>query len=85
MTWLVRLKKYLQQSWQSLDQDWQVLREDPIPVQELNQTFLQASLPALNFYLLLALAAVFFADEGVVGFFFAVSLERVVTIAATIK
>ena len=56
MNWLGRLKKYLQQSWQSLTQDWQVLREDPIPAHELNQTFLQASLPALNFYLLLALA-----------------------------
>ena len=57
MTWIGRLKKYLQQSWQSLTQDWQVLREDPIPARELNQTFLQASLPAVNFYLLLALAA----------------------------
>ena len=57
MTWLSRLKRYLLQSWQSLTQDWQVLREEPIPASELNQTFLQASLPALNFYLLLALAA----------------------------
>ncbi len=57
MTWLSLLKKHLQQSWQSLTQDWQVLREEPIPASELNQTFLQASLPAVNFYLLLALAA----------------------------
>ncbi|MGB5712123.1 MAG: DUF389 domain-containing protein [Waterburya sp.] len=47
----------MQQSWQSLTHDWQVLREDPIPARELNQTFLQASLPNLNFYLLLGLAA----------------------------
>ena len=57
MTWFSRLNKYLQQSWQSLTQDWQVLKETPIPASELNQTFLQASLPNLNFYLLLALAA----------------------------
>ena len=57
MTWFSRLKRYLQQSWQSLTQDWQVLREEPIPARELNKTFLQASLPALNFYLLLGLAA----------------------------
>ncbi len=57
MTWLGRLKKHIKQSWQSLTQDWQVLKETPIPASELNQTFLQASLPALNFYLLLALAA----------------------------
>ncbi len=57
MTWLSQLKKHLQKSWQSLTQDWLVLREAPIPASELNQTFLQASLPALNFYLLLALAA----------------------------
>ena len=57
MTWLSQLKQYFQQSWQSLTQDWQVLREVPIPASELNQTFLQASLPVLNFYLLLALAA----------------------------
>ncbi len=56
MNWLNFLKQYFQQSWKSLTQDWQVLREDPIPAHELNQTFLQASLPALNFYLLLALA-----------------------------
>ncbi|ELS04481.1 putative membrane protein [Xenococcus sp. PCC 7305] len=56
MARLSSLKKYLQQSWQSLTQDWQVLREAPIPARELNQTFLQASLPNLNFYLLLALA-----------------------------
>ncbi|MGK7895754.1 MAG: DUF389 domain-containing protein [Xenococcus sp. (in: cyanobacteria)] len=57
MNWLSRLKKHLQQSWLSLTQDWQILKETPIPASELNQTFLQASLPALNFYLLLALAA----------------------------
>ncbi|MGK7934668.1 MAG: DUF389 domain-containing protein [Xenococcaceae cyanobacterium] len=57
MTWLSQLKQYFQQSWQSLTQDWRVLREAPIPASELNQTFLQASLPAWNFYLLLALAA----------------------------
>ena len=57
MTWQSRIKQYVQQSWQSLTQDWQVLREDPIPDSELNLTFLQASLPTLNFYLLLALAA----------------------------
>ncbi len=33
-----------------------MLREEPIPASELNQTFLQASLPTFNFYLLLALA-----------------------------
>ncbi len=58
MTWLSQLKQYFQQSWQSLTQDWRVMQEAPIPASELNQTFLQASLPALNFYLLLALAAV---------------------------
>ncbi len=57
MTWLSQLKQYFQQSWQSLIQDWQVLREVPIPASELNQTFLQLSLPAWNFYLLLALAS----------------------------
>ena len=57
MIWLNRLKQRLQQSWQSLTQDWRVMGESPIPASELNQTFLQASLPALNFYLLLALAA----------------------------
>ncbi len=57
MTWLSQLKQYFQQSWQSLIQDWQVLREVPIPASELNQTFLQLSLPAGNFYLLLALAS----------------------------
>ncbi|MGB5636718.1 MAG: DUF389 domain-containing protein [Waterburya sp.] len=57
MTWLSRLKQYFQQSWQSLTQDWQVLQEDPIPARELNQTFLEASLPAWDFYLLLALAS----------------------------
>jgi uncharacterized hydrophobic protein (TIGR00271 family) len=57
MTWLNRLKQYFQQSWQSLTQDWRVLREAPIPASELNQAFLQASLPALNFYLLLAIAS----------------------------
>ena len=58
MIWLSRLKQYFQQSWQSLIQDWRVMQEAPIPASELNQTFLQASLPALNFYLLLAIAAV---------------------------
>ena len=57
MTRPSRIKQYLQQSWQSLTQDWRVLREVPIPASELNQTFLEASLPAWNFYLLLALAA----------------------------
>ena len=57
MTWLVRLKQYIHQSWQSLTQDLRVLREDPIPTGDLNRTFLQASLPTWNFYLLLALAA----------------------------
>ena len=57
MTWLSRLKQYLQQSWQSLTQDWRVMQEAPIPASELNQTFLKASLPTLNFYLMLALAA----------------------------
>ena len=58
MTWISRLKQHLQKSWQSLTQDWRVLREEPIPACELNQAFVKASLPAWNFYLLLALAAV---------------------------
>ena len=53
---MMSLKKYFHQSWQSLTQDWYLLREDPTPASELHQTFLQASLPSLNFYLLLALA-----------------------------
>ena len=57
MTWISRLKQHLQKSWQSLTQDWRVLREEPIPACELNQAFVKASLPAWNFYLLLALAA----------------------------
>ena len=56
MTWLSLLKQYLQQSWKSLTKDLQLMREAPIAASELNQTFLQASLPTLNFYLLLALA-----------------------------
>ncbi len=57
MNWLNFLKQYFQQSWNSLTQDWQVLREDPIPTSELNETFFKASLPTFNFYLLQALAA----------------------------
>ncbi|MDJ0903327.1 MAG: DUF389 domain-containing protein [Xenococcus sp. MO_188.B8] len=56
MMWLKQLKKYFQQSWRSLTQDWHLLREDPMPAKELHQTFLHASLPTLNFYLLLTLA-----------------------------
>ena len=51
------LKQNLQQFWQNLTQDGQLLREAPIPARELNQTFLQASLPTFSFYLLLSLAA----------------------------
>ena len=58
MTDLSRLKQYFQQSWQSLCQDWQVMGEASVPASELNQTFLQASLPTVNFYLLLAIASV---------------------------
>ena len=68
MTWLSRLKQYLQQSWQSLTQDLRVMREAPIPSSELNQTFLQASLPALNFYLLLAIASAIALWGGVNGY-----------------
>ncbi|MGK7874977.1 MAG: DUF389 domain-containing protein [Xenococcaceae cyanobacterium] len=57
MIWLTQLKKHIQQSWQNLTQDWLVMQEDPIPASELNQAFLQASLPTFNFYLLLTLAA----------------------------
>ncbi|ELS04233.1 putative membrane protein [Xenococcus sp. PCC 7305] len=57
MTWQRGIRQYLQQSWQSLNHDWELLREVPIPASELNQTLLQASLPAVNFYLLLALAS----------------------------
>lgn len=57
MTWQSHIKQYLQQSWQSLNHDWKLLREVPIPTIELNQTLLEASLPAVNFYLLLALAS----------------------------
>ena len=52
-----KLKQYLQKSWQSLTRDWRVLQEEPIPARELYQALLKASLPAWNFYLLLALAA----------------------------
>ena len=58
MTDLSRLKQYFQQSWQSLCQDWQVMGEASVPASELNQTFLQASLPTVNFYLLLAIASI---------------------------
>ena len=58
MTDLSRLKQYFQQSWQRLCQDWQVMGEASVPASELNQTFLQASLPTVNFYLLLAIASV---------------------------
>ena len=57
MLWLNWFKHHLHQSWQNLTQDWQVMKETPLPASELNQTFLQASLPSLNFYLLLALAS----------------------------
>ncbi len=57
MTWLSRLKKHFLQSCSSLIQDLRLLKEVPIPASELNQTFLEASLPSLNFYLLLALAS----------------------------
>lgn len=57
MMWLNKLKKRLQQCWHNFSQDWQVMPENPLPATELNQAFLQASLPSLNFYLLLALAA----------------------------
>ena len=57
MTWLVKLKQYIHQSWRSLTQDLRVLRENPIPAGELNRTFLPTSPPTLNFYLLLALAS----------------------------
>ncbi len=45
-----------------------VMREAPIPSSELNQTFLQASLPALNFYLLLAIASAIALWGGVNGY-----------------
>ena len=57
MLWLKWFQHHLHQSWQNLTQDWQVMKETPIPASELNQTFFQASLPSLNFYLLLALAS----------------------------
>ncbi|MGC9525201.1 MAG: DUF389 domain-containing protein [Limnospira sp.] len=56
MIGLNRVKQYCRQSWQSLAQDWLIMGEDPIPGSELNQTFLQASLPDFKFYLLLSLA-----------------------------
>ena len=52
MNWFIKLK----QSWQSITQDLRILREETIPASELNQTFLEASLPTFKFYLLLALA-----------------------------
>jgi uncharacterized hydrophobic protein (TIGR00271 family) len=57
MNWLRQFKQYYQTSWQNFIQDWQVLREDPIPASELNQTVLKASLPVWNFYVLLGLAS----------------------------
>ncbi len=56
MNWLLKLKQYLHQSWQSITQDLHILREEPIPATDLNQAFLEASLPTFKFYLLLALA-----------------------------
>ena len=56
MNWLIKLKQYIHQSWQSLTQDLRILREEPIPASDLNQAFLEASLPTFKFYLLLALA-----------------------------
>lgn len=56
MIGLNRVKQYCRQSWQSLSQDWLIMGEEPIPGSELNQTFLQASLPDFKFYLLLSLA-----------------------------
>ena len=56
MNWSNRIKQYLQQSWKSLTQDLGILKEAPIATNQLNQTFLEASLPSSKFYSLLALA-----------------------------
>lgn len=45
------------ESWHGLIQDLVIMREEIIPVSELYQTFLQGSLPSLNFYLLLCFAS----------------------------
>ncbi|MDJ0846585.1 MAG: DUF389 domain-containing protein [Crocosphaera sp.] len=58
MNWLVKLKQGLHEYWLSLTQDLRILREQPLSATDLNQAFVEASLPTLKFYLLLALATV---------------------------
>ncbi len=51
-----RILRYFSRGWHRLSRNWQVLGERPVPVEELNCTLEQASIPSASFYSLLAIA-----------------------------